>query len=63
MNLSNNNYDHYLLSAKRLYKEEKSYPGVYRKLIKEISADEAICILNELKQLTGQNESDPVVIH
>ena len=40
----------YLKVAKKIYNEERSFPSVYRKLIKDIEPDLAIKIINELKK-------------
>ena len=40
----------YLRIAKKIYNEEKSFPSVYRKLIKDIEPDLAIKIINKLKK-------------
>jgi hypothetical protein len=35
-----------------MYKQEKSYPSVYRELIRDIEPDDAISIIHELQQIT-----------
>ena len=40
----------YLRIAKKIYNEERSFPSVYRELIKDIEPDLAIKIIDELKK-------------
>ena len=40
----------YLRIAKKIYNEERSFPSVYRELIKDIETDLAIKIIDELKK-------------
>ena len=40
----------YLRIAKKIYNAEKSFPSVYRELIKDIEPDLAIKIINKLKK-------------
>ena len=49
MNSKNNYLDH-IRSATRIYKQEQSFPAVYRRLIKKIDPDLAIKIISELKK-------------
>lgn len=49
-----NNYNQHLRKAKRLLKEENSFPSVYRHLVRHIDADMAIAIVNELKEKARQ---------
>ena len=35
---------------KKIYNEERSFPSVYRKLIKDLEPDHAIKIIDELKK-------------
>ena len=56
MQVSNNNYNRHLYSAKQLYKQEKSYPSVYRHLIKTIDPDLAILIIQDLQEINKEKE-------
>ena len=53
---SKNNYKDYLRMAKQLYRQEKSFPEVYRHLIRKIDPDIAMNILEELKASNIQME-------
>ncbi len=48
--ISKNNYSDHLRTAIRIYKQEKSFPAVYRRLIKSIDPDTAISIIAEMKK-------------
>ncbi len=47
----------WLYTAKSIYREGKSYPEVYRYLIKYLDSDKAISTIYELKKLMENKEA------